>query len=495
MGYSFMMSLKKWFRRAAGMSLVCASVVSVAPLGGSVAPVVSAQASLDPGGEFHALTPKRILDTRPGTAVNDVAPFGAKPMSTNAPVDNSAEFKFNPLGKGGLPSDAAGVLAIVANVTVTQPTVGGWVAVYPSDFDFGGPTGKDEISSLVNFPAKASVPNLVIVGLDAAGNVTFNSGAGSAGRYHLIIDVVGFISTSQYSSTSVGARLESVNPGRLLDTRKGSPIGPGQTRSLKIRGAHTIVDDGGSAVRPSGVPNDVTVTAVMVNLTLINPANNGETYLSATPEKIDTSKFHTSSSNVGPGGIMANMAVVPIGADGSIKLYNNLGNLDVVVDVLGYFQQGIYAEGNRGRIVPLEAPFRAFDTRKAEFGSAALQHGSQEEWSFQNFTESVVLNPDSATPTTGPPQQALIGSLVGIGLAPLYPSHAGTGRSSYLRLAPANAAPAETSNINPFLGIDVANMSLIKYGTSGSDNRVVEAYNNYGQVHYLLDVYAIVLDD
>jgi hypothetical protein len=187
--------------------------------------------------------------------------------------------------------------------------------------------------------------------------------------------------------------------------------------------------------------------------------------------------------------------VVPVGKDGSIKLYNNQGKLDVVVDVLGYFEQGIHAAGNRGRIVPLEAPFRAFDTRQPEFGDAPLQHGSQEEWSFQNFVQSVVLNPDSDKPTPGPAQQALIGSLVAINLQPLYPSHAGGNYASYLRLAPANAQAAEISNLNFFLGDEVANMSLVKYGTSGSDNHVVEAYNDYGKVDYLLDVYAIVLDD
>ncbi len=488
------MSQNKWFRRAAGAALACASVVSIAPLGGPAAPAVSAQVS-DPGGEFHALAPTRILDTRPSENINDVVPFGAKTMGTDPVGDKSSEFQFNPLGKGGLPTDPDDVLAIVANVTVTGSTTRGWAATYPSDFVFGGPDGTDQLSSLVNFEQGASVPNLAIVGLDPTGNLTFNSGGAVAGTYHVIVDVMGFISTSQYSGPSVGARLESVDPGRLLDTRFSTPIGAGQSRTLQIRGADTIVDDAGSPIRVDVVPNRPTITAVLVNLTLVNPANGSETYVSATPETLDTSKFHTSSSNVSPAKAKANTTVVPIGIDGSIKLYNNAGNLDLVVDVLGYFEQGIYASGNRGRIVPLEAPFRAFDTREPEFGDAPLQHGSQEEWSFQNFVQSVVLNPDSASPTSGPPQQALIGSLVATNLQPLYPSHAGGNYVSYLRLAPANAEPAEISNLNFSLGEDVANTSLVKYGTSGTDTHVIEAYNNYGKVDYLLDVYAIVLDD
>ena len=49
------------------------------------------------------------------------------------------------------------------------------------------------------------------------------------------------------------------------------------------------------------------------------------------------------------------------------------------------------------------------------------------------------------------------------------------------------------SNVNFFLGDVVANMSLIKYGTNGDDDHVVKAYNDYGSVDYLLDVYVIVL--
>ena len=56
--------------------------------------------------------------------------------------------------------------------------------------------------------------------------------------------------------------------------------------------------------------------------------------------------------------------------------------MDLVVDVLGYFKSGGDASTNRGRVVPLEAPFRAFDTRLGEFGDAPLQHGSREAVEF-----------------------------------------------------------------------------------------------------------------
>ena len=185
MGYNPAMSINKWFRRAAGMSLVCASIVSAAPLGSSVAPVASAATS-DPGGEFHALTPTRILDTRPAFSINDVAPIGAKKLVSEPRKDKSGEFSFNVLGKGGLPTDASDILAVVANVTVTQPTSEGYLAVFPTGFDFGGPSNNDDGSSLLNFTNGADVPNLAIVGVDAAGNFSImlvdSAGAGESER-------------------------------------------------------------------------------------------------------------------------------------------------------------------------------------------------------------------------------------------------------------------------------------------------------------------------
>ena len=474
-----------------GVALSCAIIVSIASLSGSAAPVVSA-VSADPGGEFHPLLPTRILDTRPETSINDVQPLGPKLQSDNAVKSSSGEFNFNPLGKGGLPTEPGAVLAIVANFTVTQPGSDGWISVYPKGFQFGGMDGSGAISSLVNFAAGQSVPNLGIVGLGSNGDLTIN-GSGSNTTYHLIIDVVGFISTSQYVGESTGSRLEVVEPGRIFDTRIAKvPIEPGETRLLQIRGADTIDVGGNTPIRTDIVPNRDTVTAALVNLTLVNTSP-AETYVTATPNLMRSGGVHPSNSNVQAGGTKASMAVVPVSSDGMIRLFNNAGDLDLVVDLLGYFEEGIHAESNRGRIVPLDAPFRALDTREAEFGDAPLWHGTEEEWSFEAFVESVTLNPGTNSEVLGPPQQGLIGGLVAIDLQPLYPAHIGGNYSSYLRVGPADSGEGETSNVNFSLGETVSNMSLIKYGTSGDDDHVVAAYNNYGSIDYLLDVHVIVL--
>jgi len=260
----------------------------------------------------------------------------------------------------------------------------------------------------------------------------------------------------------------------------GTPIAAGQTLKLPIRGVDAV-----NPAQVDVVPDSPDVTAVMVNLTLVNTRPSAaRTFVAATPEQVPSpTQVKTSSSNVLAGGTKANMAIVPIGGDGSISLFNRFGDLDLIVDVLGYFQTSTDSTTRAGRIVPLEAPFRAFDTRSSEFEAQPLQFGSSEDWSFKSFVDSVTLN-GSAVGN----QSALLGNLTGTDLQrdPL----------TFLQMYPGDAAKRPTtSNINVRSGQSVPNMSLLKYGQVDADPYVVTAFNRAGSLHYLLDVYAIILDD
>ena len=111
------------------------------------------------------------------------------------------------------------------------------------------------------------------------------------------------------------------------------------------------------------------------------------------------------------------MAIVPVGADGNIHLYNAYGDTHLIVDVLGYLESGLPADSTTGRVVPLDAPFRVFDTRQPEFGSTPLGFGTSESWSFTDFTNSVNLG---GVPLGA--QSALLGNLTGTGLTRMYPT-------------------------------------------------------------------------
>ena len=467
------MIAQRWIRRAVVVALVGASTF-VASTSSPATPVAAQTATLGAGGEYHPLAPARIFDSR--TGVN--GPAGVK--STSA---QGLTFDVDILGQGGVPAEVGGVntqvLAVVANVTVVGSTLDGFLSMYPA----GAAPGQ---SSLVNFAPREAVPNLTIIGIGTGGQSTISlvtpQGAGTA---HVLIDVFGWISTSQYADTAdSGARFRPIPPSRLLDTRStpvpagwpgGKPIGTMEQLRLPIRGANGVI------------PDSADVTGVMVNITAANNAPGSQpTFLSVTPSATPPgAEPATSVTNVAAGQVKANMAIVPVGADGSVHIFNSLGATNVIVDVLGYLERGADASTRTGRVIPLDAPFRAFDTRQAAFANTPLGFGTKEEWSFKSFAESVSLN-GVAIGT----QSALIGNLTGTGLTPLRP---GQPVSTYMTIYPGNGAPPNSSNINVTPGRSVPNMSLLSYGTVGTDPYTISAFNFDGSIHYLLDVYAVVL--
>ena len=132
----------------AGVMLAAIAVAVTAAVAVSPNPDRTVQAIGDPlgaGGEFHSVTPKRILDTRDPQL--DVAPNGAK--STNT-VAASTTFDVPVVGKAGLPAyvddDADdfddNVLAVVVNITVITPSRLGYLRAFPAGADRGHHFGR-----------------------------------------------------------------------------------------------------------------------------------------------------------------------------------------------------------------------------------------------------------------------------------------------------------------------------------------------------------------
>ncbi len=119
-------------------------------------------------------------------------------------------------------------------------------------------------------------------------------------------------------------------PRRIFDTRAAGNSRLGQGRTVVI------------APYLSGV----TPTAVVLNLTVVNPTTTG--YLTAYPT--GRALPRTSSINFGAGATRANLVTVPVGSDGRIAIYNGLGTTDVIVDQVGIYSKNDDAVTNgRGR--------------------------------------------------------------------------------------------------------------------------------------------------
>jgi len=458
----------------AGVALGASATAAVVQAG--TEPVVE---GLGAGGEYHPLTPARIFDSRPGLAINDVAPLGPKPMKPAA--EGGGTFDIQLLGVGVIPAYSADVLAVVANITVTEPTTQGYLNAYGSGAVDGG-------AAIINFSKSQTVPNLAIVRPGAEGKLTVKlvGTAGVAATAHVVIDVFGWFSTS--ASEDFGARLVPVTPGRILDTRgavnrtpAGAPLAQQETIRVPVRG----VDAVDPAVTDI-VPDSADIVGVVLNMAGVNDlATSTPTHLSVVPSDLPAGTVpSTANLNLVRGQVKSNMVVVPVDpVDGSIRVFNNQGTTHVVLDVVGYLIANRDPATRQGRVVPLSAPFRGFDTREAAFGSVALPPGTAEDWSFADFVASVNIG---GAPVGS--QMGVIGNLTSASLSRQYPTQP---VGSFLTAYPSDATRPTSANLNMIEGPPTQNMVIMKY----SATTTARVYNLAGYVHYVYDASAVVLTD
>ncbi|HEX4983500.1 MAG TPA: hypothetical protein VFV63_17470 [Ilumatobacteraceae bacterium] len=466
-------------RVVTALALVIGSGVTSIAL--SSPPGAAAPASLGSGGEYHALAPQRVLDTR--SAINDPVLPGPKALIPGA----GEAFEVQLLGQGGLPAvaAAANVLAVAVNITVVSPSEQGYLRVF-------GKGANEGDSSLVNFQAGQNVPNMAIVRPGAEGKIAIRLiSEGGAGTAHVLIDVFGWFSTSSYGTR--GARLMPVGPGRVYDSRSplfgADPVTALEVVTVPIRGADSL-----NPAVTDIVPNSPSVVGALVNVTGVNNRPGSQpTFVSVVPETPVGGQWPTTSNlNLRAGQIKPNLVLVPVGADGSIRLFNEQGSVDLVVDIVGYLVNGAAVDTAAGRVVPLTSPFRVLDTRQPAFGSVSLAPGKAEDWSFKEFVNDVRIG---GVPVGN--QSALLGNFTATALE--RPADWFTPVDTFMTAFPmpvgAAGPPPEASNLNLVENESVPNMALLKYGGDATDPYRVRVYNYNGFVHYLVDVSAVVLAD
>jgi len=417
-----------------------AAAALVATFASPISPLVRispAAAAVSPGGggEFTPLAPFRVVDTR--RAGDTTIKNG---LVTSRPVAGVAG--------SGIP--ATGVLAVAMNVTVVNPTAAGFLTVWP--------TGQAvPNASSHNFRAGEISPNFVVTGVGTNGQVSFKMTGGGAA--HLLVDTVGYYGTS--GTATRGGRLIPVPPKRLLDTRARigvtttSPLGPNSSLFFNVRGV---------------APVPANATAVVLNVTATQPT--ASTFLTAYP---DGGVPFASNLNLVAGETRPNLVMMKLGADGSVRIYNAAGSVHVIADVVGYYQNHI-DDTFTGRVVPLAAPFRAFDTREY---ATRLGPNQQEGWNFQPFVASLSSGGAAVGPITG-----LIANFTSTAVT----------ANSYVTFWPDDAGRPVASALNTAVGQDIPNLQVVAL-SKGAKPSYLDAYNFTGYLHYLADVTAVILSD
>lgn len=135
---------------------------------------------------FVAITPERILDTRPGVGIGLEGPF-TSPSGRTLQVTGAV-----PTSSGTQTVVPAGATAVVLNVTAVQPSNDGFVSVRPD-----GTPGPPATSNL-NVVAGTIVPNAVTVALPTDGahagaiDVVFDAFGLPGATSDMLIDVTGY---------------------------------------------------------------------------------------------------------------------------------------------------------------------------------------------------------------------------------------------------------------------------------------------------------------
>jgi hypothetical protein len=172
----------------------------------------------------------------------------------------------------------------------------------------------------------------------------------------------------------------AITPSRILDTRFGNgaagPVRAGQTVRLQVAGRGGIPTSG--------------VSAVVLNVTVTAPTAAG--YVTVYPTGVP--RPTASSLNFAPGWTGANSVTVALGTNGQIDLFNNIGDTQLIADVVGYYAADntlIPTQGYGGELQPV-APERLFDSR-SEWGqrvpggssfSLRVAYGDQADPRFYN---------------------------------------------------------------------------------------------------------------
>jgi hypothetical protein len=289
-------------------------------------------AASDPTGQFHAISPLRVCDTRARQPANVCNGTGA----SDHRLGPSAAVKVNvssvPSGVGGSPASIptnGTAQAAVLNLTAIGGTASTFLSVYPPQAN--GSCAASAATSTINLGTGTTEANRVIVSLGpgtTGGPTTDVCVFNSVGSIDFILDATGWFGSA---SAPVGTQFQAIGPARVCDTRVGSgtpcaghTLTPGGTLLVAVAGI-------------AGVPSTGPV-AIIGNFTAIS-FGRAATYLIAYPANISP-RPNASDVNV-VSSVLPNLVAVelsPSSPSGDVRLYNSAGSVNALLDIEGWFQ-------------------------------------------------------------------------------------------------------------------------------------------------------------
>ncbi|MEM9517513.1 MAG: DUF1501 domain-containing protein, partial [Actinomycetota bacterium] len=237
----------------------------------------------------------------------------------------------------------------------------------------------------------------------------------------------------------------SIPPARICDTRDGhgvrrGPLGKEGTISVKVAGV-------------GGVPSSG-VLAVALNVTSVNATSNTNFRVYPSGSGVPDA----SSLNPRPGRAVPNMVIVGVGKNGHVDVYNHAGNVDCVIDVVGYV-----GSASATRFSGL-TPHRVLDTRNGTGAARRRVRGGQ--------TIDVPVAGLGGVPEAGV-------DLVVLNVTSVAPTARG-----YVTAWATGSTRPEISNLNYSPGMNIPNLVMCRVGEGGR----FSLFANSGDLDLVADV-------
>jgi hypothetical protein len=374
---------------------------------------------------FHPLDPTRLLDTRAGpTQVGQYSSPWTAGMTRHVTM----------AGVAGVPPGAD---AVALNVTVTDTTSASFMTLWP----------KGQLrpsASNLNWTAGQTIPNAVTVKVGTDDAVSVYSALGNA---NVIIDVVGYYEDA--SEQAGGAGFTPLSPTRIIDSRPAYQVGPLST-PWAANSSREVTVTGGSV--PAGAD------AVVLNVTVTDTT--AASFLTASPsDDDDDTRPQASNLNWSRFQTIANAVTVKVGDGGKIDVYSAVGTVNVIIDVVGYFDVGSGVAFH-----PL-IPARVQDSRPL------YQVGAYNTPWGPGTTRDLAVGGAGGVP---PGAQAVLANA----------TVTDTTAASFLTIWPAGQSRPNASTLNWTPGLTIPNALTARLGTAGK----VNAYSIGGSVHVILDI-------
>ncbi|HET9169521.1 MAG TPA: hypothetical protein VFN97_08790 [Actinospica sp.] len=298
---------------------------------------------------------------------------------------------------------------------------------------------------------------------DGGGVLDYTHTYSALGAYDVTVTLTDAYSDTATNTTVVQTASEytAFGPFRILDTRAGTGAAKAAIAAhgtLKFK----VVGTGGNGV---SVPTGATAVVLNVTATQVNASGVLTVYNNEDADGYSIDRPETSNLNFGKGQTVANLVVVPVGADGTVDFYNgSTGTTQVVADVQGY-----YTAASAATYTPI-TPTRVLDTRKGTGTGGTIAKIAA------GGSVTLTIGGVGSVPSTATAAQLNITAVNG--------THSG-----FITADGGAGASTASSNVNYGPNQAVANSAIVPFGDLSTDSHEITLHNSStGPVDLVVDV-------